>query len=125
VDPDLVAALAADHETWSTDDPRLLALRRQTGAGRRAVLVVDAAFEAWWAERSAADPEGAAAALRGGVADAIAEARPGERYLVLDDGRLSPSTRTTLPAVRDTRPTEGGRWVGYVPAERDGSAEAD
>jgi hypothetical protein len=27
--------------------------------------------------------------------------------------------------VRDTRPTEGGRWVGYVPAERDGSAEAD
>jgi hypothetical protein len=123
VDPALVRALAADHETWATDDPRLLALRQRSGGRRRAVLVVDAALRAWWAERSAADPEGSAAALAAGVVRAMAEARAGERYLVLDGGRLRPSTRTTTPAVRDTPPSSGARWVADVPVERDGSAD--
>ena len=123
MDPALVRALAADHETWATDDPRLLALRQRSGGRRRAVLVVDAALDAWWAERSAADPEGSAAALATGVARAMAEARAGERYVVLDDGRLRPSTRTTTPAVRDTAPSSGARWVAYVPVERDGSPD--
>jgi hypothetical protein len=123
VDPALVRALAADHETWATDDPRLLALRQRSGGRRRAVLVVDAALRAWWAERSAADPEGSAAALAAGVVRAMAEARAGERYVVLDDGRLRPSTRTTTPAVRDTAPPAGARWVANVPIERDGSAD--
>jgi hypothetical protein len=123
VDPALVQALAADHETWPTDDPRLLALRERSGARRRAVLVVDAALRAWWSERSAEDPERAVAALAARVARAVEEARPGERYLVLDGGRLMPSTRTTLPAVRVTPPTTAGRWVAYVPVERDGSAD--
>ncbi|MBF4618107.1 hypothetical protein ITJ44_08475 [Clavibacter sp. VKM Ac-2873] len=43
--------------------------------------------------------------------------------LVVDGGRLAPSTRRTPPAVRDTPPTTGGRWVAYVPVERDGSAD--
>ena len=123
MDPALVRALAADHETWATDDPRLLALRQRSGGRRRAVLVVDAALRAWWAERSAADPEGSAAALAAGVVRAMAEARAGERYLVLDGGRLRPSTRTTTPAVRDTAPSAGARWVAHVPIERDGSAD--
>nr|WP_316305287.1 hypothetical protein [Clavibacter michiganensis] len=88
MDPALVAALDADHETWPTDDPRLLAIRERAGARRRAVLVVDAALEVWWAERRAADPERAGAALAAHVSRAVAEARPGERYLVLDGGRL-------------------------------------
>ncbi|CAQ03090.1 hypothetical protein ACR8AL_13645 [Clavibacter sepedonicus] len=120
MDPAFVQALDADHETWPTDDPRLLALRQRSGARRRSVLVVDAALEAWWAGRRAADPERAAAALAARVARAIEEAGPGERYLVLDGGRLTPSTRTTPPAVRDTAPTTGGRRVAYVPIERDG-----
>jgi hypothetical protein len=123
VDPELVRALAADHETWATDDPRLVALRQRPGGRRRAVLVVGAALDAWWAERSAADPEGSAAALAAGVARAMAEARAGERYLVLDGGRLRPSTRTTTPAVRDTAPSSGARWVAHVPVERDGSTD--
>ncbi|MWJ14703.1 hypothetical protein DOU15_02180 [Clavibacter michiganensis subsp. michiganensis] len=123
MDPALVRALAADHETWPTDDPRLLAIRERAGARRRAVLVVDAALEVWWAERRAADPERAGAALAAHVSRAVAEARPGERYLVLDGGRLTPSTRTTPPAVRETAPTTGGRWVAYVPIEGDGSAD--
>ncbi|MCJ1711742.1 hypothetical protein MT344_11210 [Clavibacter michiganensis subsp. phaseoli] len=123
MDPALVRALAADHETWATDDPRLLALRQRSGGRRRAVLVVDAALDAWWPERSAADPEGSAAALAAGVVRAMAEARAGERYLVLDGGRLRPSTRTTTPAVRDTAPWAGARWVADVPVERDGSAD--
>ncbi|OUE23579.1 hypothetical protein [Clavibacter michiganensis] len=87
--------------------------------------MVDAALGAWWAERTAADPERAAAALAARVARAIADADAGagERYLVLDSGRLTPSTRTTPPAVRDTTPSKGGRWVAYVPLERDGSAD--
>ncbi|RIJ46800.1 hypothetical protein DZF99_17130, partial [Clavibacter phaseoli] len=95
----------------------------RSGGRRRAVLVVDAALDAWWAERSAADPEGSAAALATGVTRAMAETRAGERYVVLDDGRLRPSTRTTTPAVRDTVPSAGARWVAYVPIERDGSAD--
>ncbi|KDP92049.1 MULTISPECIES: hypothetical protein [Clavibacter] len=125
MDPALVAALDADHETWPTDDPRLLAIREREGAHRRAVLVVDAALRAWWAERWAEDPERAAAALAAHVSRAVAEARPGERYLVLDGGRLTPSTGTTPPAVRDTAPETGGRWVAYVPIERDGPADPD
>ncbi|WP_435080315.1 hypothetical protein [Clavibacter michiganensis] len=123
MDPALVRALEVDHQTWPTGDPRLLAVRERSGRGRLAVLVVDAALLAWWGERSATDPERAAAALAARVARALAEARPGERYLVLDGGRLAPSTRTTAPAVRDTPPTTGGRWVAYVPIERDGSAD--
>ena len=123
MDPALVRALEVDHQTWPTDDPRLLAIRERAGVHRRAVLVVDAALRAWWAERSAADPERAAAALAAHVSRAVAGARPGERYLVLDGGRLTPSTRTTPPAVRDTAPTTGGRRVAYVPIERDGSAD--
>ncbi|WP_043668161.1 hypothetical protein [Clavibacter michiganensis] len=123
--PALVAALDADHGTWTTDDPRLLAIRERAGAHRRAVLVVDAALRTWWAERWAADPEAASAALAASVSRAMTEARPGERYLVLDGGRLTPSTRTTPPAVRDTAPTTGGRRVAYVPIERDGPADAD
>ncbi|MFT2690660.1 hypothetical protein [Clavibacter sp. Sh2088] len=120
MDPALVQALAADHETWPTDDPRLLALRQRAGSRRRAVLVVDAALHAWWAERWAADAERAAAAIAARVARAIDEAGPGERYLLLDGGRITPSTRTRLPAVRDTTPSTGARWVAYVPVERDG-----
>lgn len=100
-------------------------LRQRSGGGRRAVLVVDAALRDWWSERSAADPERAAAALAAWVARAMEEAGPGERYLVLDGGRLAPSTRTTPPVVRDSAPTTGGRWVAYVPMERDGSADPD
>jgi hypothetical protein len=121
MDPALVRALDADHETWATDDPRLLALRQRSGGRRRAVLVVDAALEAWWAERRAADPERAAAALAAQVARASAEARPGERHLVMDHGRLTPSTSTTAPAIRDQAPPTTGRWVAYVPI--DGSAD--
>lgn len=123
MDPALVAALDADHETWPTDDPRLLAIRERAGAHRRAVLVVDASLRTWWAERWAADPGRAGAALAAYVSRAMAEARPGERYLVLDGGRLTPSTRATPPAVRDATPPTTGRWVAYVPIERDGSAD--
>ncbi|OUD98086.1 hypothetical protein CMMCAS06_07845 [Clavibacter michiganensis subsp. michiganensis] len=42
---------------------------------------------------------------------------------MLDGGRLTPSTRTTPPAVREKAPTTGGRWVAYVPIEGDGSAD--
>ena len=123
MDPALVRALAADHETWATDDPRLLALRQRSGGRRRAVLVVDAALRAWWAERSPADPEGAAAALAASAAHGIAEARAGERHLVLDGGRLRPSTRTTTPAARDAAPSAGARCVAHVSVERGGSAD--
>jgi hypothetical protein len=122
MDPDLVQALAPDNETWATGDPRLLALRQRSGGRRRAVLVVDAALEAWWTERRETDPERAAAALAAQVARANAEARPGERYLVMDHGRLTSSTRTTPPAVRDQAPPTSGRWVAYVPIEPDGPA---
>lgn len=122
MDPALVRALAADHETWATDDPWLLAIRERVGARRRTVLVVDAVLEVWWAERRAADPERAGAALAAHVSRAVAEARPGSGTSCSTAG-FTPSTRTTPPAVRETAPTTGGRWVAYVPIEGDGSAD--
>jgi hypothetical protein len=97
-----------------------LMLRRCDGVGLRAVLVVDDGLLAWWEARVAADPERARALLLTQLAHAAADARDTERYVLLDGARFTPSLRTRLPPVRDrAEPPTTGRWVAYLPVERD------
>jgi hypothetical protein len=93
-----------------------LMLRPRSGTGGRAVLVADAPFTAWWAALVVADPGGAPARLLSALAAADADARPTERYRVLDGDALVPSVRPHGPVLRDTSPpSAGGRWIAYVP----------
>ncbi|OUE19888.1 hypothetical protein BFL34_02031 [Clavibacter michiganensis] len=107
-------------------DERRLVLRPRAGTGLRAVLVVDESLTSWWEGLVVADPDEAGPTLLHALAEAAADARPTERYVVRDEGRLSPSTRTRLPASRDapSAATSSG-WVAYVPLEREGTADLD
>ncbi|MBM7024606.1 hypothetical protein JS515_01790 [Clavibacter sp. DM3] len=113
----LVHALAAAHEVAAVEGVGLM-LRPRSTAGGRAVLVVDDALVAWWDALVSADPRDAAARLGSALAAAAVEARPTERYRLLDGDGFTPSTRAVRPALRDASPpSSGGRWVPYVPRD--------
>jgi len=94
-----------------------LMLRSRTIAVPRAVVVLDDAFTAWWDALVATDGRDAAAWIATALARAAADARPTERYRLLEGDRLVPSVRARRPALRDDSPPTpgGGRWVGYAP----------
>ncbi|UKF80316.1 hypothetical protein [Clavibacter californiensis] len=96
-----------------------LMLRSRTIAVPRAVLVLDDAITAWWDALVATDARAAATWIAAALARAAADARPTERYRLLEGDRLVPSVRARRPALRDdSPPTLGrGRWVGYAPRD--------
>jgi hypothetical protein len=95
-----------------------LMLRPRATPGGSSVLVVDDALVAWWDSVMAADPEGAAVRLLSALA--AVDARPTERYRLLDGDGFTPSVRADRPPLRDPSPPSSGvRWVAYVPRDAD------
>ncbi|WP_414171841.1 hypothetical protein [Clavibacter tessellarius] len=95
-----------------------LMLRSRTTAVARAVLVLDDALTAWWEALTAPDARAAPARILAALAAADADARPLERYRLLEADRLVPSLRSRRPALRDdSPPTSGGAWIPYLPLD--------
>lgn len=95
-----------------------LMLRSRTTAVARAVLVLDDTLTAWWEALTATDARAAPARILAALADAAADARPSERYRLLEADRLVPSLRSRRLALRDdSPPTSGGAWIPYLPLD--------